>query len=342
MMSKYLFALGAVLAGAAAGCALEDDSIDGPDEVEASAVSEVTTTFLPQLLEYYAVTSVASQKVLEMPAGSTAPGLVGQWDDVGAFAWQYWVFERFGSVFTIHNLNSDLCLAVPGGSTAPGTTLSQYTCTGAPTQNWTLLATSGGSWQIKNAGNGQCVDVGGNRTNGSRVVQNPCRAQASQYWKVSPGPRAQPYLGEGDYLRLVPDAHRDWALGSSPENAVYPYVKGSTVPREQVWISHALGGNTFALSNLVPRTDGKIGCLDYAAIDSGGGPAQTGSCNGGARQKWRLGPRFVGGTYPLLNDASPIVPLCLDLDGSNPARTRVCYPNQAQQKFVLEIIPQPH
>jgi Ricin-type beta-trefoil lectin domain len=88
------------------------------------------------------------------------------------------------TAFTIHNLNSGLCLGISGGrDNAPAV---QWNCNGHPDQIWQAGSAYGntGFSQLIN-GNGQCLGVaGGSTAAGAHVVSWTCNtAHQDQYWR---------------------------------------------------------------------------------------------------------------------------------------------------------------
>ena len=93
----------------------------------------------PQNMAYYRLVNQNSNKCLDVPNGSTAPGVAlqqwGCWDgDMQLWARDY----TYGEPRFI-NLRSGLCLDNPSASGNPGTVLQQWPCNQYPAQQWHLV-----------------------------------------------------------------------------------------------------------------------------------------------------------------------------------------------------------
>lgn len=81
----------------------------------------------------------------------------------------------FSGNYELLNARSNMALTVSGGSTANDAAVVQEPYTGASDQLWTLTATSGGYYQIKNVNSGLALNVGGNFSQsfqeGAKVIQ---------------------------------------------------------------------------------------------------------------------------------------------------------------------------
>src|SRR6185295_14020621 len=86
-----------------------------------------------------------------------------------------------GSVVTIKNVNSGLCVDTGGSSTF--TALFQASCSGTNSQNFTLqTAPATGYSYLVNSASKLCWDVaGGSISSGARIVQYTCVASSAEY-----------------------------------------------------------------------------------------------------------------------------------------------------------------
>jgi len=76
-----------------------------------------------------------------------------------------------------------------------GTALDQWTSDGGANQQWNIVATSDGYFQITSAANGLAVGVGGSTSAGHSVALGAVTGAADQRWAI------QPY--NGNYFRVV-------------------------------------------------------------------------------------------------------------------------------------------
>lgn len=80
--------------------------------------------------------------------------------------------------------HSSKCVDVPYDFTAPGIGLNQWDCVaGAPEQDFQLVGTPDGFYQVKPRNSGLCLDAG-SAANGTIVRQQACGSAISQKWKV--------------------------------------------------------------------------------------------------------------------------------------------------------------
>jgi hypothetical protein len=88
-----------------------------------------------------------------------------------------------GKVTTLVATHSGRCVDVSAGSTSPGSTLVQWACHGGINQDFQLVGTPDGFYQLKPRVSGLCLDSG-SAANGTRVLQQTCGGASSQKWKV--------------------------------------------------------------------------------------------------------------------------------------------------------------
>jgi hypothetical protein len=91
------------------------------------------------------------------------------------------------TVFTANLIDrhSNLCLSVDGASTDNGARVLQWDCGTQENQQWRLVATSGGYYQVRAGHSDKCLSVSDRSThNGAPVIQWECGLQANQQWKL--------------------------------------------------------------------------------------------------------------------------------------------------------------
>ncbi|HEV2645161.1 MAG TPA: RICIN domain-containing protein [Acidobacteriaceae bacterium] len=81
------------------------------------------------------------------------------------------IAQSFSGNYEIQNVNSGLALDVSGGSTSSGAAIVQDAYTGATSQLWTFVATTGGNYQIKNVKSGLVLNVKGHSTTSGALIQ---------------------------------------------------------------------------------------------------------------------------------------------------------------------------
>ena len=85
---------------------------------------------------------------------------------------------KLSGTYAIQNVASDLTVGVSEGSIADNASIVQSAfSSGAPEQQWTFEATSGGYYQIRNVNSGEVISVASaSNTNGAAIVQRPAAA----------------------------------------------------------------------------------------------------------------------------------------------------------------------
>lgn len=86
--------------------------------------------------------------------------------------------------YSLTNTGSELALDAPGNTSAGQLLTSPVGA--AASQKWVLTQQEDGSYQIKNAGSGQCADVAySSQTSGAEVVQYSCGTTPNQRWAIT-------------------------------------------------------------------------------------------------------------------------------------------------------------
>jgi alpha-glucosidase len=86
--------------------------------------------------------------------------------------------------YSLTNAGSALALDAPGNTSAGQLLTSPVGA--AASQKWVLTQQEDGSYQIKNAGSGQCADVAySSQTSGAEVVQYSCGTTPNQRWAIT-------------------------------------------------------------------------------------------------------------------------------------------------------------
>ncbi|WP_406165373.1 RICIN domain-containing protein [Streptomyces sp. NBC_00996] len=137
----------------------------------------------------YTLTNAASDKLMDVKYGSTAPGApVVQWPSNNG-ANQQWLLTRTSSgAYTLRSANSGLCLDTP---LDPQETpqLVQNTCNGSGNQQWNIKPVADGTYTLANAANGLLAD---NKQSldkeGNEIIQWPSNGGANQHWTLTPAP----------------------------------------------------------------------------------------------------------------------------------------------------------
>ncbi|MEU5154057.1 endo-1,4-beta-xylanase [Glycomyces sp. NPDC021274] len=125
------------------------------------------------------VTSVASNRCLDVPNQSTTNGTQLQIYDCWSGANQQWTVAN-GEI-SVYSGGSKRCLDASGGGTANGTAAIIWSCHGGANQRWNV--NSNGT--ISNAASGLCLDVAAAATaNGSKVQLWSCHGGTNQRWNL--------------------------------------------------------------------------------------------------------------------------------------------------------------
>lgn len=163
---------------------------------------------------------------------------------------------------------------VSGGAVvALVTTLAAWPGTAA------LANAAAGTYVLKNAGSGQCLDAGTSPASGTQLRQQACADQAWVLTEVSGGFR----ITAGDLCVGVRD-------GSTSAGKPVQ-LEACTGSASQVWALTASGGN----HRLVNANGGK--CMNVKDnATTAGALVQTNSCDGAATKQWTLAPAGGGPT----------------------------------------------
>ena len=97
-----------------------------------------------------------------------------------AAVWQHLLppSVKLSGTYALQSIASNLTVGVSDGSSADNAAIIQSPfSSGAPEQQWTFEATSGGYYQIRNVNSGQVISVSGaSNNNGAAIVQRPAAA----------------------------------------------------------------------------------------------------------------------------------------------------------------------
>ena len=87
------------------------------------------------------------------------------------------------------NAQTGKCLTIAGvRSTANNVTALQFNCDGDPSRAWSINATGGGVYQIRNVQTGKCLTIAGGRSTDNNVtaLQYDCDTDPSRTWRIRP------------------------------------------------------------------------------------------------------------------------------------------------------------
>jgi hypothetical protein len=98
---------------------------------------------------------------------------------------QYWTFTQNGSYWTITNVNSGDVLD-SAGATGSGSAVVENPASGAASQQWSLVDTGAGKYQVVNRASGLALAVvGASTSNGALLDQESTSSAASQLWTIT-------------------------------------------------------------------------------------------------------------------------------------------------------------
>ena len=203
----------------------------------------------------FQIGSVNSPLVLDVPAGSTQPGVqIQQWTANGG-ANQQWVFhhspDNLG--YFIFSVKSALVLDVPGWSNEPGTPIQQWIVDGGANQEWRIKAKGGSAFEIVSDSSGMVLDVPGFSTQpGAHIQQWPENGGANQLWAfTSRDTAAISVVGQrnqvGGYITIT-------GKGFSPGSTLHVYYEGVPQVRGIVSVGEIVrvdANGTFSIVDLV-------------------------------------------------------------------------------------------
>ncbi|MFD9377852.1 RICIN domain-containing protein [Streptomyces sp. NPDC059999] len=96
--------------------------------------------------------------------------------------------SRVGMPQTVVRLtaaHSGKCLDVEAGKTTNGIHVQQHTCGGTTAQQWTAVATAGGSFELRSVLSGKCLEVENAGTKPGSVIQQwACVGVEHQRWQL--------------------------------------------------------------------------------------------------------------------------------------------------------------
>lgn len=137
----------------------------------------------------YVMTSVNSGQAIDDPAQSTTAGKDMEQYTVNNGANQQWTLNNMGNnVVTLTNSASGYLLDVSGASTAGGALVDQYpanssTGNAGTNQQWNIISLGSGHYELTNVNSGLALEVvGGSKTVGAGIDQNPYGSNAWQQW----------------------------------------------------------------------------------------------------------------------------------------------------------------
>ena len=135
------------------------------------------------------------------------------------------------TITTIVGVQSGQCATPAGASTAAGTNIVQEPCSGASSQNWSLVA-FGGGYHIVSQLSGLCLNINGDSTSsGAHLIQWQCQgaAQTNDQWTVTP-------FGSGYHIISVYDGRCANVTGASKRSGAqliqWP-CQGTAAPNDQ-------------------------------------------------------------------------------------------------------------
>ncbi|QGV77286.1 RICIN domain-containing protein [Streptomyces ficellus] len=89
------------------------------------------------------------------------------------------------TVVTFTAAHSNKCMEIEGGKTTDGINVQQYDCNGTDSQKWKAVATSGGTFELRNVKSGKCLEIQTQSVaNGAAVQQFACGQGNHQRWRM--------------------------------------------------------------------------------------------------------------------------------------------------------------
>jgi hypothetical protein len=124
--------------------------------------------------------ALGAGKCLDVPNGSTEPGVQVQILDCSGGAGQQWTYSAAGEL-SVYSGGSRLCLDAWNHGTTNGTAVATWDCHGGANQRWNVNADG----SITGVQSGLCLDVSGASTaNGALVHLWTCYGGSSQRWSL--------------------------------------------------------------------------------------------------------------------------------------------------------------
>ncbi|MET9883306.1 RICIN domain-containing protein [Streptomyces sp. NPDC006430] len=136
---------------------------------------------------YYTLTSVRSDKVLDVPGADTSDGVwIRQASRVAGAASQQWRLRQAGDgYYEVENRSSRKVLGVRGASKESAAAVEQQTDHGSATQQWKMQDVGDGAVKFVSRSNGMVLDVwGGSTGEGVPLIQYADRGSTNQQWKL--------------------------------------------------------------------------------------------------------------------------------------------------------------
>ncbi|HEX3133320.1 MAG TPA: RICIN domain-containing protein, partial [Planctomycetota bacterium] len=241
---------------------------------------------------WWKMTNVASGKVLDVPASSTANSVqIGQFTDKAGTNQRWSLTDVGGGWFTITAQVSDKNLDVDGASTVDGAQIHQYQDNGGDNQRWSFTLVnapsdeplSGALYSITAKHSGKALDVfddgsGVINQNGTYVQQWTDRGATNQQWRLD---------DQGGGWWKLTNVRSGKCLdvpGSSTANSVALNQWSDNGGDNQRWSFIATGGGYYKIGS---KVSGKY--LDVASASTADGARiHQYQDNGADNQRWML------------------------------------------------------
>ncbi|MET3984719.1 RICIN domain-containing protein [Streptomyces sp. PvR034] len=136
---------------------------------------------------YYTLTSVRSDKVVEVPGADTSDGIwIRQASRVAGAARQQWRLRPVGDGFyELENRASHKVLGVRGAATTSAAAVEQQSDHGLAAQQWKVRDVGDGAVTFVSRSNGMVLDVwGGSKGDGVPLIQYADKGSTNQRWKL--------------------------------------------------------------------------------------------------------------------------------------------------------------
>ncbi|MCR5294367.1 MAG: RICIN domain-containing protein [Lachnospiraceae bacterium] len=261
--------------------------------VETTASSTPTpVTYAVEEGEYYLVSALSSNAVLDIAGGSGANGANAQLYKLNKTeAQRFRVSHNDDGTVTLACVKSGKVLDAKGAGKTNGTNVQQYASNGTKAQKWEVASVGNGYYTIRASYCNLVFDVkGGSSKNGTNVqlyASNGSRAQRWKFLSVEEADSVNP-LSEGDYViasAISGSAVIDIAGGSS-QNGANARLYRANGTRAQTF---HLSWNSDGTASLTCAKSGKV--LDAkGAGKSNGTNVQQYAPNGSGAQKWEIVP----------------------------------------------------
>jgi len=247
----------------------------------------------------YTIVNVNSSLTIDVPGGSTSPGVeIEQWTPNGGAGQQWAITSLNNGYYQIVNVKSGLCLDVVGGSTQTGAKIDQYTCYPSyGNQQFAISSSGAGTYTIVGEQSGLAVEIPGFSTAaGTLLDQDTNNQSANQEWTLHlAGPPTGTYTITNANSGLVMDV-----AGNSKSTGAAIDQWTSNGQSNQKWTLTYLASGMFQLTSVNSGL-----CLDVS-----GGSTQ----NGGTLDQYTCYPTYgnqqftispsSGGNYTIVNNQS--------------------------------------